>query len=457
MSLTYSVQVSPKNLALFRIAFGLAICFHLTVYVLPGVNTYFFPNGLISESLVNKLSAFKAISIFDFFTTPDATISIFVLTYFLLGCFIVGFYARIAGIILTFLLWNIFQRCFLAGGAERIYCMCVLIITNFLNLDQVWAVKKNVHPTRHQSFALRVISVQIGMIYLCSALLKSDQAWFNGDILNKITADPLNAHFFWQNVHIINSRVLSISLVVTECIVGILFLIYFRSKTFQLLAVLFLIACHCSILIFLNLWHFGFYAFAIASLFFPFNNHKYQKIPSIKTTGNVVSKALLILILLIITVKNGSALYFSSYYPKSLRYKPITHLCHFINRFSVSNASPFNQRWDLYGKLPERFGCLILVGNMSDSTNVNLITGGKVMNVCCHYNNLSQKEHLEIIRMLYFNINIELLQHPMDVLKTAYADYYKRKFNTTFNRLEWRFYYINNGELTYKVLFSYVE
>ena len=445
--------VSPKNLALFRIVFGLAILFHISLFVLPGISINFFSNGLFTKSTLATLSQNTAYSIFDYIQSDFLVVIVFVITYLFLFSFILGFHSRISGIMLTFLLWNIFQRCIFSGGAERTYCICILLLSNFINLDQAFALRINTKPFVNQSLALRAISLQVGIIYLCAAVLKSDISWYNGEIFQHILSDPLNVYSIWHGKEVKSLSTLSIAIICIECMIGAIFIILPKNHFVRMLGCTLLLICHLSIITFLNLWHFAFYACALAILFWPnketirFSNMIYD------TKKAFFSTAALAIYLVMVMAINGTSIYFSKNYPRACRFQPLTKIGKVIKQHRFASASPFSQEWGLYGNIPEQFGCITFVG-LNDANNmVNLVSGNLENNtICCDYNNLFQKEHLEILRLIYLYMGFERTREPMLLLLSSYKDYYKRKYKMNFKYIEMRFYFFEEGDLKYKIL-----
>lgn len=234
---------------------------------------------------------------------------------------------------------------------------------------------------------------------------------------------------------------------VLEVMVGAVILLY-PSRRVRIIVAALLLMLHSGIVIFLNLWHFYFYALAIVALFVPWDVWfrsvplSFDRIVDERRRPRRGITGLLVSAIIVLCFLNVRQISDDSWISPLLKKAKVRRLAHMIPVPVLDSASPMTQPWSLYGTFPEYFGCLVFEGKTEDGVLRNLLTGRPVDTLnCCPYDHLGQKELLELQRIPYFFASFEVVRPMLEVLA--------RRAETCYGPLtdgvQVRFYYLRDG------------
>lgn len=460
-------RIDPYNLGVFRVLLGTALLIQIFVYLLPARHLSFYPDAAIDPVNLKRMAGPLTYSLLDIFQSRPAVNAFFGSAIALCILLVLGYRSRIVSMLLLFVLWNIHQRGVFASGTESNYAMVLLTPACFLPLNSAFVPgrfrQEHRYPQLLYDLLCAAILIQVGWIYFATGLFKVDPAWFDGTALRHIFGlDPLNAYAVWHNRPFGWTAPLCYIIPATEISMGAAILLYPRDKGwFRLFLGLGIAGLHLGIVVFLNLWQFTFYALAAASLLVPFR----KLLPALPDRAAFSFRApavkiglresLVIFYILLICVINVRMLTLRSMVSPALHKLKISRAVHMISPPKVDYASFLNQHWSLYGYIPRPFSCVSFTGYGEDGKLYDLIAGTERGGQCCFRNSLAEKEHLELIRILYFHAAYELIYPEMI---RGYYDHWQRLHpDLPLSGLEARRYYYRDGETAYDVVYEFRE
>jgi hypothetical protein len=172
--------VDPRPLALFRIGLGLTLL-HDTVDLLRNLRAFLTDDGMLPRDLGRPGTTW---SVFDLVSTTTGAALVTALGLAALVAFTVGYRTRIA----TFLVWvfvaSIHHRNpFVMNGGDMLVRV-LLFWSLFADLGAAYGVDARRRPARVvdvPAFGLRVLQIQIAMLYSGTARVKMRAGWWKGD------------------------------------------------------------------------------------------------------------------------------------------------------------------------------------------------------------------------------------------------------------------------------------
>src|SRR5262249_29597493 len=183
----FYAPMPTKTCGLLRIGFGLLILVGFAV-LYPDVDRWFGPTGVLTFAASRAIIDPDTITIFQLF--PQSSLAVHVLYGLLLVqslCLVVGFYGRAQAACLFVLVTSFQHRNLAMFDAEdhllRLGCFFLI----FMPLDDAFSVRsllrrgRPARPGSHAIWPLRLLQIEMTLIYLSSGLLKvAGEDWRSG-------------------------------------------------------------------------------------------------------------------------------------------------------------------------------------------------------------------------------------------------------------------------------------
>ena len=174
------------SLALFRIVFGL-LCLRMALYTLPLAEPLYSDAGVLPRALLTGNLANRTPSLLLLFGSPGAVRAFAVCWALVAVALIAGLQTRMAQILNFVALVSLLHRNpFFISGADMVF-KTLGFWTLFLPLGARWSLdarRRTGAPRPLYLFPLRMVQLQIGLVYLFAGAFKLPSAfWLGGDAL----------------------------------------------------------------------------------------------------------------------------------------------------------------------------------------------------------------------------------------------------------------------------------
>jgi hypothetical protein len=181
----FLTKESALKVAVFRIAFGIALLITELLW-LPNLQAYFSDSGYFPSNLIQGQLGPLYISVLHYVYSPSAINLIFAFLMVATVLFIFGIWSRPLSVLIWILLLSFEHRDLLVTyGGDRLLRILAFYVM-FLRTDAA-LVPKFARPSQENwspgvpGWPMRLIQVQIAMVYLFTAILKlRDPLWIAG-------------------------------------------------------------------------------------------------------------------------------------------------------------------------------------------------------------------------------------------------------------------------------------
>jgi hypothetical protein len=172
--------VDPRPLALFRIALGLTILHDLVDYT-RDLRAFLTDDGMLPRGTIHDAGTW---GLFDLVGSPLAVGVLFALGFVVVAAFTAGFMTRAATIASWVFLASLHHRNYYAIDGGDDFVRILMFWSIFGELGAAYGVDAYRRATRVvdvPAFGLRLLQLQIAVMYFAAARLKYRLGWLHGD------------------------------------------------------------------------------------------------------------------------------------------------------------------------------------------------------------------------------------------------------------------------------------
>ncbi|MCA9214327.1 MAG: HTTM domain-containing protein [Planctomycetales bacterium] len=393
VSLTHGLfSIDHRSLALFRIAISVVLLLDLAIRAtdLTAMHT---DDGMFSRVLICQY--YTSVWNWSFhFGSGSAWFqsSLFAISALFAVALLLGYKTRIATIGSWLMLISLHNRVPpILNGADNLLRM-LLFWAMFLPLDRVWSIQaksckqqeSGSHAGEELSFASAAIMLQMAMMYLFTAVFKSNNDWLQGETL----AVGLSHDFYARPI---GSWLLQFPTLLTLITLGVLYLewlgplllfVPWKTPRIRIVVVFLLVAMHLGIEILMTVGLFSYASLVGLTLFIPaefwqwirtrFGRTKLQcnefsvtpdRNRSIANSLTQWFCSVVFAYILFVNV-NGLPEQWVPWTPKS------TH-----DFLTISCG--LGQKWDMFGEAPSKDGWYVAQAVLSDGSKIDLLRDGE--------------------------------------------------------------------------------
>lgn len=196
-------EVDSRPLSLFRVLFALLLLKD-AVYHFPLAGVFYSDDGLLPRSVLTQVERYHRFSIMDAMAAPWQAQLTFVAWGLVLLALLLGWHSRLMSILNFLLIMSIHERnSFVIDGSDNVarilsFWLIFLPLGNYYALDALrrrWRAYRQSHhlldlqpgsaPRTAFAFPLRMIQLQVAMVYLFTFILKlPGEIWLDGHALH---------------------------------------------------------------------------------------------------------------------------------------------------------------------------------------------------------------------------------------------------------------------------------
>lgn len=186
-------QVDSLPLSLFRIVFA-AILLKDALYHMPLAQWFYSDDGIVTIEMARDLTYLRHMSLMYALPETWMALAFFILWALVLVALLLGWRTRLMAILNFIIIVSVHLRNpMLLNGGDTImralsFWMIFLPLGHYFSLDarrrnRDDSLERRLHPRTAFALPLRMMQIQIAIVYLFTALLKNHPTWLNGDAL----------------------------------------------------------------------------------------------------------------------------------------------------------------------------------------------------------------------------------------------------------------------------------
>jgi hypothetical protein len=378
-------EIDCRSLALFRIAIALILLADLGIRVCD-LNAMYLDTGMFPRAEIQqRYSSVWNWSLQFASRTRPLQIALFGVEALLGMALLIGYRTRLATIGSWLLLVSIQNRVLPILNAGDGLLRQLLFWAMFLPLDRVWSLSQWLADRRGRSSpaapagaafsaASAAILLQMVLLYLCSAIFKTNGDWFQGRVIagtlaHDLYAKPLGEHLLEFPAAL---QILTLGMFLLEWLAPILMLFPKRTGQARLLAITGLTLMHLGIELFMTVGLFSFISIAGLTLFLPGSFwDRLSIVPFLNTAKTTLAppqrlprfiNGLCLGLLFYVLMINTIGLFARTSGPVGWAF--------------LNTAAGLGQKWNMFQGTPSKDGWYVAQAKLQDGSEVDLLRDG---------------------------------------------------------------------------------